>query len=185
MSDPATLTEVLRRAQRLGTLGDRPVEEVIEHARLFLAALTDVTGKVLDMGTGAGVPGLIIAHDRSDLSLVLVDRRATRMDELARAVQALGCEDRVTAITADLKDLGRQPEHGGQYDAVVSRGFGAPDVTLRSARPMLRMGGRLVVTEPRQPHPERWPKELLQTLGFSQPQYLQGIVLFHVEQLPS
>jgi 16S rRNA (guanine527-N7)-methyltransferase len=179
------LREVLLRAQRLGTLGDRPIDEVIDHARNFLAGLDGVTGQVIDLGTGAGVPGLIIAFDRPDLQLVLVDRRATRMDELTRAVRALSMEDRVSVVTADALTLARQPEYAGQCDAVVSRGFGPPEATARAARAFLKIGGRLVVSEPPTPDPKRWPSDLLSRLGFAQPQYLQGIVMFHVEHLPS
>jgi len=176
---------VLTRAQRLGTLGDRPITEVIDHARHFLPALTEVTGRVLDMGTGAGIPGLVIAVERPDLQLVLVDRRATRMDELARAVIALGIADRVTVVTADVDDLARDDEYRGKCEAVVSRGFGPPEITLRAARPFLPIGGRFVVTEPPVTDVSRWPDELVAELGFAQPQYLQGIAMFHVEQLPS
>ena len=184
MSQLAALTEVLERAQRLGTLGDRPIDEVIEHARLFLAALVDVTGRIIDMGTGAGVPGLVLAHDRPDLQIVLADRRATRMDELQRAVRSLGWTDRVQVITDDLEHLGQDLQHGGTYSAVVARGFGPPEYTLRCARPLLAIGGRLVVSEPPEVDLQRWPQRVLESLGFSQPQYLQGIVMFHVEHSP-
>lgn len=179
------LREVLVRAQRRGTLGDRPIDEVIDHARQFVTGLADVTGRVLDIGTGAGVPGLVIAMDRPDLELVLVDRRATRMDELSRAVISLGLTERVTVITADVETLARDKSFARQFDAVVSRGFGPPTVTLRAARPFLKNGGRFVVSEPPSRDPHRWPESVLQELGFSQPQYLQGIAMFHVEQLPS
>ena len=85
-----TLEDVLLAAQRLGTLGDRPIPEVIEHARYFVQALEGVTGCVADIGTGAGVPGLVIAVDRPDLDMVLVDRRENRMDELSRGVASMG-----------------------------------------------------------------------------------------------
>jgi 16S rRNA (guanine527-N7)-methyltransferase len=179
------LREVLLRAQRLGTLGDRPIDEVIEHARCFLAGLDGVTGRVLDIGTGAGVPGLIIAHDRPDVVMVLTDRRATRMDELIRAVKSLGMDDRVSVVTADVADLARDPEFAGTFDVVVSRGFGPPEATIRAARPFLKNGGRFVVSEPPTTDPNRWPVELVRGLGFSEPQYFQGIAMFHVEQLLS
>lgn len=185
MAEMAALREVLARAQRLGTLGDRPIDEVIEHARQFVAGLEGVTGCVLDMGTGAGVPGLVIAIERPDLELVLVDRRATRMDELTRAVVSLSLTGRVSVVTADMEALARDEKFRERCAAVVSRGFGPPEVTVRAARPMLSVGGRLVVSEPPHQDPDRWPVEVLAELGFSQPQYLQGIAMFHVEQSPS
>jgi 16S rRNA (guanine527-N7)-methyltransferase len=171
-----TVEEVLTTAQRVGTLGDRPIPEVIEHAQAFVAALADVTGTVIDIGTGAGVPGLVIAQERTDLALVLADRRATRMDALRMGVSGLGWEDRITVLTCDIADLGKQPEHVGQYDAVVCRGFGSPEVTAPLARPLLKNGGTLIVSEPPSPKPSRWTSELLEKTGFEPPEYLPGVV---------
>ena len=171
-----TVEDVLTTAQRVGTLGDRPIPEVIEHAQAFLAALAGVTGTVIDIGTGAGVPGLVIAQERPDLALVLADRRATRMDALRMGVSGLGWEDRITVLTCDIADLGKQPEHAGQYDAVVCRGFGSPEVTAPLARPLLKNGGTLIVSEPPSPKPSRWTSELLEKTGFEPPEYLPGVV---------
>ena len=176
MTNRRTVEEVLTTAQRVGTLGDRPIPEVIEHAQAFVAALADVTGTVIDIGTGAGVPGLVIAQERPDLALVLADRRATRMDALQMGVSGLGWEDRITVLTCDIADLGKQPEHAGQYDAVVCRGFGSPEVTAPLARPLLKNGGTLIVSEPPSPKPSRWTSELLEKTGFGPPEYLPGVV---------
>ena len=171
-----TVEEVLTTAQRVGTLGDRPIPEVIEHAQAFVAALADVTGTVIDIGTGAGVPGLVIAQERPDLALVLADRRATRMDALQMGVSGLGWSDRITVLTCDIAELGKQSEHAGQYDAVVCRGFGSPEVTAPLARPLLKNGGALIVSEPPSPKPSRWTSELLEKNGFEPPEYLPGVV---------
>ena len=61
-------------------------------------ALAGVTGTVVDLGSGGGVPGLVIADARPDLRLVLVDRRATRTDHLRRLVGRLGLADRVEVV---------------------------------------------------------------------------------------
>ena len=176
VSPSRTVAEVLATAQRLGTLGDRPIPEVIEHARQFVAALPSSARLVIDIGTGAGVPGLVIADDRPDLDLVLVDRRETRMDALARGVAALGMTDRVQVITADVEKLGRLPEHHEKYDVVVCRGFGSPEVTAPLARPLLKNGGTLIVSEPPSPDPSRWSPALLEKAGFEAPEYLPGVV---------
>jgi 16S rRNA (guanine527-N7)-methyltransferase len=172
-----TLEDVLLTAQRLGTLGDRPIPEVIEHARYFVRALEGVTGRVADIGTGAGVPGLVIAVDRPDLDMVLVDRRENRMDELARGVASMGLSDRVQVLIEDVGTMGTSSEFAAQFDAVVCRGFGPPDLTARLARPLLKNGGRLVVSEPPLFDPSRWPEDLLQRTHFGAPEYLQGAVV--------
>ena len=176
-----TVLDVLREAQRVGTLGDRAVDDVIAHARQFLAALEGRTGRVLDLGTGGGVPGLVIADDRPDLQLTLVDRRATRMDALRLAVAGLGWEARVEVITADAETLSRDLDHQGVYDAVVCRGFGAPEVTARAARPFLKNGGVLVVSEPPGSDGSRWTPDLLGVTGFVGMRTLPGVAILSTE----
>ena len=172
-----TLTEVLEAAQRVGTLGDRPIPEVIDHARQFVTALEGVTGRVIDIGTGAGVPGLVIAVDRPDLDVVLADRRATRMDALRLGVAALDLTERVSVLTVDIDDLVRDPAHTGTYDAVVCRGFGPPESTAPLARGLLKNGGRLIVSEPPSPDPSRWSETLLSEADFGPPSYQSGVVV--------
>jgi 16S rRNA (guanine527-N7)-methyltransferase len=170
----AALRDALAASQRSGFLGDRPVEEVIEHARTFVRALDGVESiavpggesgeddratRVLDLGSGGGVPGLVIAHDRPDLRVTLLDRRAKRTDFLERVVSRLGWHGRVTVICADVDTF--TPPH--RFDAVVARGFGPPERTLSVATELVRPGGRVVISEP--PAADRWPAEMLESLG--------------------
>ncbi len=145
------LVDVLRRSQELGFLGARPIEQVIEHARSFVTALAalDVTGPVLDLGAGGGVPGLVIAHDRPDQNVTLLDRRRTRTDFLARMVRRLGWQDRVDVWNRDAGDVTGHP-----FDAVVARGFGPPSETLAFALGWVRPQGFIVISEP--PTGDRW-----------------------------
>jgi 16S rRNA (guanine527-N7)-methyltransferase len=159
--DDATLLDALRSSQRLGFLGAGPLPGVIDHALAFVAALDAVTGTVVDLGTGGGVPGLVIATRRPDLQLVLVDRRATRTDHLRRLVRRVGVDDRVSVLTADVMSI----ELDADADAAVARGFGAPERTLRAGVHVVRPGGRIIVSEPPVPSPSRWPPALLRQLG--------------------
>lgn len=170
-----SVQEVLEEAQRVGTLGSRPIPEVIEHARRFLELLPPGPLRIIDIGTGAGVPGLIIAAERTDSQITLVDRRATRMDALRRGVTATGLSGHTQVMTADVRDLARMTEHASMYDVVVSRGFGPPEVTAALARPLLRDGGYLLVTEPPDPEANRWDPQMLAKLGFSTAEILHGI----------
>lgn len=177
VSNRRSVADVYRAAQRLGTLGERPIEEVIEHARQFVAVLPANATRVIDLGTGAGVPGLVIADDRPEATLTLVDRRETRMDALRLAVAGLGWQDRVTVVTAEVEALARDPEHAGTYDAVVCRGFAHPQVTATLARPFLKNGGSLIVSEPPVFDPSRWPDSLCREARFGPPEFAPGVVL--------
>ncbi len=147
----------LEDAQQLGFLGSRPIPEVIQHARGFVRALVelDPNATVIDLGSGGGVPGLVIAHDRPSSQVTLLDRRAKRTDFLERVVQRLSWSDRVTVVCGDATRFG--VDHS--YDAVVARGFGPPSTTIRIAARLVRVGGAIVISEP--PAGDRWSEALL------------------------
>jgi 16S rRNA (guanine527-N7)-methyltransferase len=134
-------------------LGAAPIAAVIEHSELFVDALAGIVGTVVDLGSGGGVPGLVIAWRRPDLDVVLVDRRATRTDHLRRLVARLGLGGRVRVLTAEARALPRL--FGEHADAVVARGFGSPRAVVAAAAPILVDGGLLLVSEPPQA-PDRW-----------------------------
>ena len=104
------LLEQLERARRLGFLGPGPVDDHVAHAAGFLDALVDVSGRVVDLGTGGGVPGLVVAVARPDLEVVLVDATAKRCRFLESAVLALGLGTEVVEGRAEV--VGRGPLRG-------------------------------------------------------------------------
>lgn len=159
------LLEQLERARALGFLGPGPVLEHLTHAQGFLDALVGVTGRLIDLGSGGGVPGLPVAVLRPELEVVLVDAAAKRGGFLEAAVMALGLQDRCQVVVGRAEVLGRGPLRGSA-DAVVARSFGPPAATAECAAPLLRVGGRLVVSEP--PVAEgRWPVAGLRQLGMA------------------
>ena len=162
------LLETLRLAQRFGFFGDRPIDEAAEHSRDFSRAIDDIGpgARVIDLGSGGGLPGLVIAGDRTDLSFVLLDRRQKRTDFLERAVARLGW-GHVGVRCADVVDVLDEVNTGTlePFDVVTARGFGPPEFTLRSAVGLLAGNGRIVISEP--PTGDRWSTDLLSELGLS------------------
>jgi 16S rRNA (guanine527-N7)-methyltransferase len=152
------LAEALGMAQRVGALGRAPIDATIAHARGFVAALSDVTGTVLDLGSGGGVPGLVIAVDRPDLRVVLVDRRENRSDLCRRLVAKLALTERVDVVCGDAADLDVLRRFV-PADAVVARGFGPASATARHALPLLASDGLLIVSEP--PSGTNWDESVL------------------------
>ena len=122
--------------------------------------------------------GLVIAEARPDLTVVLVDRRAKRTDALEIAVAGLGWRDRVSVICADVASLTRDPGHVAHYDAVVSRGFGPHETTLRLSTELARPGGVVVLSEPPANTPNRWRPELLTEVGVDGPERLGPVARF-------
>ena len=166
MTPSPPLLEVLERARRLGVLGPGPVLDHVDHAQGFVVALEGLApgSQVLDLGSGGGVPGLIIAEARPDLRLVLLDSLERRVALLAEAVRTLGWQERVGTELARAEDLGRIPAWRGSMDAVTARSFGPPATVAECAAPFLRVGGVLVVSEP-PGEVDRWPAEGLTLLG--------------------
>jgi 16S rRNA (guanine527-N7)-methyltransferase len=159
------LLEQLERARTLGFLGPGPVLDHLEHAQGFLTALTEVTGRVVDLGSGGGVPGFPVALARPDLHLVLVDASAKRCAFLESATAALGLADRCAVVLGRAEVVGRG-DLRGTADAVLARSFGSPAATAECAAPLLRVGGHLVVSEPPQGD-DRWPSAGLRPLGMA------------------
>jgi 16S rRNA (guanine527-N7)-methyltransferase len=163
MADDTLLIEVLQESHRFGALGETP-EVAIQHSERFLAAL-GAASSVLDLGSGGGIPGLVLAVRCPDLHLVLLDRRTARTDLLRRLVHRLGVSDRVTVLAGEAAVFGKQDQYRGAFDVVVCRSFGPPAVTTRTAGPFLRNGGLLVVSEPPD-SPGRWTAEDVGKDGF-------------------
>jgi 16S rRNA (guanine527-N7)-methyltransferase len=173
-----TVREVLADAQRIGALGPRHIDEVIAHASAFVDALPLGTRRVIDLGTGAGIPGLVIADARPETDVVLVDRRAKRTDVLAIAVAGLGWRQRVSVVCADVEALTRNSEFVGSFDAVVSRGFGPHETTLELSSRLTRPGGVVILSEPPADTPNRWRPDLVARLGLDGPERLGPVVRF-------
>jgi 16S rRNA (guanine527-N7)-methyltransferase len=152
------LIEALAASQRLGMIGAVPLADVVDHSVTFVDAVAGVSGTVVDLGSGGGVPGLVIAWRRPDLRLILVDRRTTRADHLRRLVTRLGLSDRVSVLAAEAREMPHLLEN--RVEAVVARGFGAPRVVLDAVRPILADMGIVIVSEPPQ-GPDRWPIDVV------------------------
>ena len=175
------LLHVLREAQRIGALGTQPVREIIDHATSYVDALPASTQSCVDLGSGAGVPGLVIAIARPQLQVTLVDRRSKRTDSLERAVRVLGIQDRVTIVCADVEDFSRRPGVRGSFDAACARGFGPPEYTIRWSSELVRSGGLVVVSEPPTESPNRWEHLQLKPLGITGYERRGRVAVFHVE----
>lgn len=166
--DPGVFA-VLARAQRLGIIGKAPLDTHVDQARAFYRVvedLVDPSSAVLDLGSGGGLPGLVIAACWSQLSVTLLDGRSNRAENLSVAVAELGLSGRVRVIARRAEEAGRDPRDRQRFDLVVARGFGPPAVTAECAAPFLRLGGLLVVSDPPGGGSAgRWPVDGCHTLG--------------------
>ena len=167
--EKAQLLAVLEQARRLGYLGPGPVEDHVKHGYGFVAAAGgDQRGLVVDLGSGGGVPGMILALAWPEATLVLLDASERRTQFLIAAVRQLELgPPRVNVVRGRAEAVGRQGRWRRSADLVVARGFGGPAVVAECAAPLLRVGGRLIVSEPPDEREGRWPMAGLGQLGLS------------------
>ncbi len=125
-----------------GLIGPRELPRLWERHLVNCALLGKAIPEgldVCDIGTGAGLPGLVLALDRPDLTLTLVEpllRRTTFLDE---AVTALGL-DNVEVVRARAEEL-----HGVRdFSVVTSRAVAPLDRLLSWSMPLVRQRGALV-----------------------------------------
>ena len=142
------------------------MEDHVEHSRGFADALPGaMPRRCLDLGSGGGVPGLVLADLWPDSEWVLLDGQGRRVTFLQESIERLALGSRVTAVHARAEDAGRDPGFRASFDLVTARSFGAPAVVAECAAPLLRVGGRLVVSEPPDSTGERWETPELSRLG--------------------
>ncbi len=161
------MDEVSRRlaeARRRGFLGPAPVEAHVAHALAFLPLVGEPALGV-DLGSGGGVPGLVLAVALPASRWVLVEAQARRADFLQQALRPLGLADRVTVRCERAEVAARRPELWRSADVVTARGFGPPAAVAEVAVGFLRLGGRLVVSDVVEGTEDRWPAAGLAALG--------------------
>ena len=104
--------------------------------------------RLLDLGSGGGLPGLVVAGAWPEATMVLLEANERRAQFLERAVVACSLQQRVSVVHQRAEIIGRDPLYRAAFDGVVARSFGAPAVVAECAAPLLRVGGWLIVSEP-------------------------------------
>ena len=179
----ASLEAVLAESQRIGLIGPGDLGAAIEQARGFARAIPALARRVLDAGSGGGLPALVVAEERPDVHLTLVDRRERSCDVLRRAAQAMGWADRITVVRADLDDLGHDPAWRGAFDAATARGVAPPAEVAELVVPLLRAGGVLVVSA--SGDGSAWPEGGVAPLGARILERTGGLVVVEAGECPA
>ena len=96
---------------------------------------------VLDLGTGAGFPGLPLMILRPDLHMTLLDSTAKKLAYVAATADALGLAVQTLHQRAEV--AGQDPAFRAQFDLVCSRAVASLPVLCEYALPLLRLGGTL------------------------------------------
>jgi 16S rRNA (guanine527-N7)-methyltransferase len=160
----------LERAADLDLLGTVPLGEQIDHSLGFVGAVEWALGHLprsfLDLGSGGGLPGLVLAACWPEADGVLLDASERRTAFLLGEVEGWSGERRLRVLRRRAEAAAHDEALRGCIEAVTSRSFGPPAVTLECGLPFVATGGVLVVSEPPDlPSGGRWDAEAVAMLG--------------------
>ncbi len=128
-----------------GLIGPRESSRLWERHILNCAVVADLFDsdeRIVDIGSGAGLPGIPLGIVRPDLKLVLVEPLLRRTTFLSEVVESLGL-DNVTVVRGRAEEKAIIAEHG-EADAVTSRAVAPLDRLVKWSAPLIRTDGRLV-----------------------------------------
>ncbi len=168
-----------------GLIGPREADRLWSRHLLNCAALTALIpagSRMVDIGSGAGLPGLVIAIARPDVEVICVDSMLRRIAFLEEVIGDLGLTN-VQIRRARAEDLGKRGVIGGviKADVVTARAVGSVERLAQWAGPLLTRQGALLALKGSAVTEElsaAWP--ILRRIGFGGP-----AELFEVDVAPA
>jgi 16S rRNA (guanine527-N7)-methyltransferase len=131
----AVREELFVRSLRILAVDEPPLPHMVRDRGLGLTAI--------DVGTGAGVPGLVLKIALPLLSMTLLDATRKKTDFLADAVRELGLED-VRLVNARAEDAAHDPTLREAFDVVLARSLARLPELVELTMPFCRIGGIVV-----------------------------------------
>lgn len=127
---------------------DVAVKHIIDSLTAYDAALFDEAATLIDVGTGAGLPGIPLALYAPHIAVTLMDALQKRVRFLREVTAAMGLTN-TRCIHARAEEAARQAEHRERYDIAVSRAVARMPVLLAYTLPLVRVGGTLLALKGR------------------------------------
>lgn len=122
-------------------------EVVIKHFAdsAAIGCITDMNGNidVIDVGTGAGFPGIVLKIVYPQLSVVLLDSLNKRVNFLKNVITELGLTD-IRAIHGRAEDIARNKDYREKFDLCVSRAVANMSSLSEYCLPFVKVGGRFI-----------------------------------------
>ena len=161
---------MLRRSAERGFLGGMEIDEQIRHALGFVHAVEAELGRpprsVIDLGTGGGLPGLVLIASWTSAQVVLFDANERRTEFLQGEIESWGVSHRVDVVRGRAEEVGRSTLYRQQFEVATARSFGSPAVTAECGSPFVEVNGWMIVSEPPEDDSEdRWPSAGVAQLG--------------------
>lgn len=122
-------------------------EVVIKHFAdsAAIGCITDMNGNidVIDVGTGAGFPGIVLKIVYPQLSVLLLDSLNKRVNFLKNVITELGLTD-ISAIHGRAEDIARNKDYREKFDLCVSRAVANMSSLSEYCLPFVKVGGRFI-----------------------------------------
>jgi 16S rRNA (guanine527-N7)-methyltransferase len=140
--------ELIEWNQKFNLTAIRDVESIrtkhlLDSFSCVLAWKNSPPNKLIDIGTGAGFPGLPLKIIYPNLKLTLVESVGKKAKFCQHMVDRLGL-DHVDVIQARAEDIGQDSKHREQYDWAVARAVANLNVLSEYLLPLIRVGGRML-----------------------------------------
>ncbi len=140
--------ELLEWNEKFNLTAIRKPEEI--RSKHFLDSLTCLQGfkepkpiRMIDIGTGAGFPGIPLKIAYPHLRLTLVESVGKKADFCRHMIEVLQLE-KVDVLQARAEDLGQTSGHREMYDLAVARAVAALPVLAEYLLPLVKVGGRVI-----------------------------------------
>lgn len=124
--------------------GEAELISHVEDCQKVLSFCSLAGKKIIDIGSGAGFPGLVLAIYCPDAQFTLVESDLKKSEFLIAACAELDLKN-VQVIRERVEILGRDSEHRGQYDLCTSRAVAAMNIMLEYGIPLVKRGGGLLL----------------------------------------
>jgi 16S rRNA (guanine527-N7)-methyltransferase len=170
----AQYLDILEVTNRSFNLTRIPREEyAVLHVLDSLVALTAIPKRnglrILDIGTGAGFPGVPLAAALPDARVTLVDSTLKKVRFAAESAEQCGIKN-CEGLHQRAESLAKDPRHRGRYDVVVSRAVASFDTLIQWMAPFVSSGGYAIALKGAKVHEEiKGTEELVKQLRCSPP----------------
>lgn len=119
------------------------VKHFLDSLSLFKTDLFVKDKKIIDIGTGAGFPGLPLKLYNEDLNITLLDSLRKRIDFLDGVIEELGLK-KIRAIHARAEEIARDPNYRESYDIAVSRAVANLSTLTEYSMAFVKVGGYFI-----------------------------------------
>jgi 16S rRNA (guanine527-N7)-methyltransferase len=133
---------------RSNVIGARDMERIVldhvlDSLSCFLLEPLSGAGRLADVGSGGGLPGIPIKIVKPDLHTTLIESTGKKSRFLGHAAEVMSL-DGLEVVNARVEDLGQSPAYRGTYDVATARAVAHLAVIAEYCAPLLAVGGRAI-----------------------------------------